>query len=187
MKRLVLISVVLLFAGSVAFAQGGALGIYSDQVGSSCYLSGQLFVPVTYWVVHQLTPGATAVAFSAPQPACMMGAIFLGDIMMQPVQIGNSQIGVAVGYAGCFTSPITVLGIQYLPVAPIPPCCPYPVLPDPMAPSGTIEVTDCGFNLITGVPGGTSMVEGNPNDCICDGVIGVEESTWGSIKALYRD
>ena len=117
-----------------------------------------------------------------------MGAIWMGDrTMPQFLTIGNSQTGVIVGYAGCQTSPITVLGIQYLHTAPMGLCCPYPVLPDPAAPSGTIEVTDCGFVLITGVPGGTSMVNGSPNDCICDGVIGVEESTWGKVKALYAE
>jgi hypothetical protein len=140
----------------------------------------------TYWVVHQLTPGASAAQFSAPVPGCLL-ATYLSDQPVYPVTLGNSQIGVAIGYGVCFPSPNAILGIQFFTMGATFPCCPYPVLPDPNAVSGSIEVVDCLNNLITGVPSGTGMVNGNPNDCLCDGVIAVEESTWGKVKALYSE
>jgi hypothetical protein len=58
----------------------------------------------------------------------------------------------------------------------------YPVVPDPNASSGRIEVVDCVGALLYG-NGLVTSVNGNAT-CMC-GSVRVEQSTWGRVKALY--
>jgi hypothetical protein len=62
-------------------------------------------------------------------------------------------------------------------------CCPYPVLPDPIAASGRIEIADCGFNVVYG-SGATAIV--NPDaTCPCAlPPVAAEETTWGRVKTM---
>jgi hypothetical protein len=175
----------MMMCASMAFAQmGGEVGIYADAGGTNCFLPDNVPGLCTYYVVHVWSPGATAVQYSAPQPACLL-AVYLSDTAQFPVTIGNSQSGVAIGYGACLASPITTLFINYFCQALTPPCCEYPVLPDPAVPSGTIEAVDCANNLVTGLPGLSGQINGDNTNCPCDPTIATEESTWGKVKSLY--
>ncbi|UCG51329.1 MAG: BACON domain-containing protein [Candidatus Latescibacterota bacterium] len=159
---------------------GGTIGVYTDAAGSECGIQD---VPglLPLYVVHVNTLGATASQFAAPMPSCMTGVSWLSDSPEFSVTLGNSQIGVAVGYGSCLVSPIHVLTINYFASGTSETCCMYPVIADPNVPSGMIEVVDCASNLLYAM-GATCIV--NPtNECRCD--VSVEESTWGRVKALY--
>ena len=182
MKKALLLSVAIVCVASMALAQGGGIGIFADPTGADCNLWDVAPGLVTYWAVHVNTPGATACSFSAPQPACGLMA-YLSDTQQFPVTIGNSQDGVAIGYGGCFASPIAVLAINFFAQALTAPCCFYPVLPDPNGVSGQIEVVDCADNLLIAT-GGAGRI--NPNStCMC--TVATEETTWGQVKSLYAN
>ena len=58
-----------------------------------------------------------------------------------------------------------------------------PVIPDPEAPSGTIEVVDCAQNRTFALSRSGFV---NPDgSCSCGGTVKVETRTWGAVKALY--
>jgi hypothetical protein len=188
MKKALLLAAVMVLSANLAFAQAGAPNIFADPLGTSCDL---FEVPPGLWtlyVVHMLTPGATAIQFSAPVPACAIpNLLWLSDTAVYPVTIGNSQAGVAIGYGGCIASPNVVLFINvFMQIPGIQPCCLWPVLPDPAAPSGTIEVVDCLNNLhfVGSQPSG--VINPDPS-CSCFLPIAVEETTWGSIKSIYSE
>jgi hypothetical protein len=61
----------------------------------------------------------------------------------------------------------------------------YPVLPNPNFPSGKIEVGDCSNHVVFGV-GLVATLNGN-SSCPCGYPVPVEETTWGSVKALYAE
>jgi hypothetical protein len=113
----------------------------------------------------------------------MTGAIWLSDTPPFPILIGSSQTGFAIGYGACLASPIHVMLINYFAQGTSQTCCEYPVLPDPNVPSGQIEVVDCTQNLIFG--SGATAVVNSDMTCPCGGLLKVEESTWGRIKAMY--
>jgi len=163
---------------------GGAIGLYADATGTDCNLVDVPNSLVTIYVVHAFVPGATASQFSAPLPACATGMIYLADSQVFPVTIGNSQTGVSIGYGACYSSPIHILTIQFLGQG-LSDCCPYAVLPHPEAPSGQVEAVDCN-NQLTIATGVSSIVSTQFYDCPC-GVIKVEETTWGQVKAMYAD
>jgi len=171
-----------------AFGQGGQIGMFRTASGIICQVYDQAGL-VSIPVVHVLTPGATACQFSAPLPGCWTNAIFLSDTAVFPVTIGSSQAGVAVGYGACLGSPIHVLTINVFSQTPITDpyaCCGWPVLPDPNVVSGKIEVVDCVNDLLYADGVMSYVVAGEGNQCE-DCTTATEQSTWGAVKALYRD
>jgi len=183
MKKALLLTLVLMVSASMAFAQGGSVGIFADAGGTDCNLADVLPGLTPYYVVHVYHAGATASQFSAPIPTCMVAAIWLSDTAVFGVTIGNSQTGVAIGYGTCQVAPTHVLTINYFVQGLTPACCRYPVLPDPNVPSGKIEVTDCGFNPLFAT-GGMGII--NP-DGTCNCNVPTEDTTWGKVKSLYTN
>ncbi|UCH83400.1 MAG: hypothetical protein JSW50_13220 [Candidatus Latescibacterota bacterium] len=182
MKKVVFLTVALVFAANMAFAQAGSVGIFGDPAGTTCNLTDVVQGLLSVYVVH-VNAVATASQFSAPMPGCMVGASWLSDTGIFPVTIGNSQTGVAIGYGVCQTGNIHVLTINYFAAGLSTPCCYYPVLPDPNVPSGKIEVVDCANNLLF-ASGGIGIINAD-GSCQCD--VPTEETTWGKVKSLYGE
>jgi hypothetical protein len=181
MKKVVFLTVALVFAASMAFAQAGSVGIFGDPGGTDCNLLDTVAGLTPYYVVH-VNAVATASQFWAPQPACLT-ATYLSDTGVFAVTIGNSQTGVAVGYGSCQAGNIHVLTINYFTSGTTPPCCYYPILPDPVIESGEIEVTDCNYVLLY-ASGGIGIINAD-GSCQCD--VPTEDSTWGKVKSLYAE
>ena len=114
----------------------------------------------------------------------MTGAVWVSDTPAYEV-IGNSQTGVVVPYGVCLTGRAYILTISIMVEGTSETCCYYPVLPDPNAPSGRIEVLDCSDTIVFGI-GELSVVNGNTS-CPCGGTVPVEGTTWGNVKALFRE
>ena len=183
MKKALLLTLVLMVSATKAFAQGGSVGMFADMGGTDCNLTDAAPGLASYFAVHVYHAGATACQFSAPMPACMIGATYLSDTAVFGVTIGNSQTGVAIGYGTCQGAPTHVLTINYFAGGATTACCRYPVLPDPNVVSGLIEVVDC-TNALISATGGMGII--NPDQtCFCD--VPVEDSTWGQVKALYTN
>lgn len=159
------------------------IGIYADQYGSSCNLGGGAGLRFAY-VIH-VTEGATAIEFMAPKPACWTGATWLRD---EPWFVpdwccDDSQTGEMIAYGACKAGTFPILTIVYSVQEPSAPCCPYPVLPYPGDPG--LQVADCDYNFAPAAAM-MGMVNGNAT-CPCGYPVPVEETTWGSVKALYAE
>jgi hypothetical protein len=178
---MLIIAATLVFGTSLAFAQAGTIGIYGDPGGTLCELEDATPGLCSYYVVHVLTPGATAAQFSAPAPACFAGP-YLSDTAVFPVTIGSSQTGVAIGYGTCVVGPAHILTINYFCQGLTGNCCEYAILADPNVPSGEIEVVDCTSGLLF-ANGGHAVVNA---DGTCDCTNASEESTWGKVKSLFE-
>ena len=184
MKRVLVLSLMLVLAASSVFAQAGAINLFATPAGLSCDLFDTVPGIFFAYAVHVLSPGATASQWSAPVPGCMIAAIWLSDTPVFGVTIGNSQTGVSIGYGGCLGSPIHVLTITLFAQALTTPCCVWSVLPNPNVPSGQIEVVDCGNNLLFSPSAPSAVVNPNPT-CMCQPPLAAEETTWGQVKAIY--
>jgi len=183
MKKALLLTAVMIFGATAAFGQAGTVGLYSDPVGSDCHLPDLTAGLNPYFAVHTNTAGATAVQFSAPMPGCYTAGLWLSDTPVYGVTLGNSQIGVAIGYGICVPGPNHVLTINIFGQGLGGTCCAWSVVPDPNVPSGQIEVVDCAAQLLFGA-GFTSYVNGN-DTCPC--TVATEESTWGQVKSIYSE
>jgi hypothetical protein len=116
------------------------------------------------------------------------GTTFFGDQAVFGVVLGSSQTGFAMGYGICLSSPIHVLTMAFFAAGGTTRCCEYIVDGDPRTYSGQVEVVDCQGNLLIG-SGRANTVNGAPAVCECstETAVPVEETSWGAIKALYRE
>jgi hypothetical protein len=165
MKRALLLTVCLMFAAGMAFAQAGNIGVFADTGGLSCDLSNAAgFMQVQ--VVHVNSPGATACQFMLT----LMGAplTWVGDASPFTSVIGNTQVGIAVAYGACLVSPIHVVTATYMGISPA--CDMLRVVADPTATPPGIYVTDCVLptpNLLPIALGGAGYIN-NDGSCPCD-------------------
>jgi hypothetical protein len=139
------------------------VGLYADQNGSLCSLTGnQPGLVTAYVVVKPDAAGILAVRFSAPIPACL-GATFVSEAPPDGAfSIGASETGISVAVPFCITEPATVLQITYLRTSTTP-CCEFRLQDDPFV--GKIEGTLCNFGE-TILTASTSYFNAD-STCVC--------------------
>jgi len=130
---------------------------------------------------------ATAIQFAAPVPACWTGAVWLGDVVVTGLQIGNTQdevFGISIGYETCLQLPVYIGYMNFFAAGVAQTCCVYTAVGATGSPSGQIEVVNCDERKWYGV-GGELVI--NPDQtCPCEFPIPVRTNTWGAVKALYQ-
>jgi hypothetical protein len=185
MRKMLLLSMVLLLASTLAFAQPpGSIGLFADPGATNCDVYDQVPGLVIIYVVHVYTPGATAAQFMV---VCAWGSLmtYLAETPTPPyICIGNSQTGVACAYGGCVPSPNVIMTLTFFGSGISAPCSYCQVMADPSATPPGIYVTDCASppNLLNAT-GGDVVINPIPG-CFCN--IPVEETSWGHIKNLYQ-
>jgi len=167
MKKVLLLMVAVLMVSNVAMASH--FGLYTDGSGSSCELGAAGF-NTTATVVEKFSLGSTGCRLKAILPA---GSNFFG-FTTNFVPIGNLTSDLSLGYGQCLNGTIP-LGTLAAILAPgtitVTAADAYP----------NIIITDCNFGEYPAT-GGFAYVAGT-GPC---GEIATEQSTWGSVKALYR-
>lgn len=186
MKRLLLVALFLAIVAGTAFAQPrpGMIGISADPDGTSCNIYDAVPGLVSMYVVHLYGEEVTSSTWVARTPLCN-AMTYLQDTAVFPGTSGNSQTGVTIQYGACWSSPIHILTVNWIGQGTTPDCCPFVIVPHPLAASGQIETDDCDSNLMYATGFGAHV---NPSgNCInCWTPFPVEETTWGQVKALYR-
>jgi hypothetical protein len=180
--------VLVLGAGMALAAElpGGRIGIFSENAGTNCAVTDAAPGLLPVYVVQIGTTGATACQYKAAKPACFTGS-YLSDTNPFPVTIGNSQVGVSIGYGSCRVGTVHVQTVQYFASGTTPACCLYKVECDPLGVdqcvSGLIDIVDCSSTSALAKP---QIGVFNANStCLCVDIIPAQESSWGQIKALY--
>ena len=183
MKKVLLLVVCLLLTASLTYAQPGSIGVFGDPAGATCDIYDLAPNLVDVYVVHVFSPGASACQFMVDDSGIFMTYIS-ETVYPYYIGIGNSRLGICIGFGGCVPSPNLVLTMQYFGQALTPPCSYIKVVPHPFASPPGLLVWDCNYpaNILTAT-GGKAIV--NPTaSCMCD--VPTEETTWGQIKNLYK-
>jgi len=185
MRNTVIAGVFGLICVVAAVARGDTIGVYSDNMGTSCNIIDNTTGMLSIYVVHISTEGATASEFSAPKPDCMVGATYLSDTVAF-FEVGNTQTGTSIPYGTCRMGPTHAVTMIFFAHGTSEPCCLYPVLPDPHpSVGGEVLVEDCNGNTVAAV-GLVATVNGNAT-CPCGYPVPVEETTWGQLKAMFSE
>ena len=121
---------------------------------------------------------------------------YRSEVHHLPGTVGDTQTGITICYGGCNGDPRVLLAtITYMQYGTSENCSQLLVLPHPDA--ETVEETDCNFlpmpayvhDFTLSAPAcGCSPIVVLPGAARAFGCgpLGVEQSTWGKIKALYR-
>src|SRR5262245_2531248 len=177
----VLLAVLLLPSAALA----DRLALSASATSVEC----ELQVSPGFYQIHMIHIGTTprlAVTFRALTPPCWADGVWLGDIVPAPFlkQESTHGVGIGINYRSCDTQP-TYLGYMnfYAPTA-VTSCCSYEITPHQNSSTGTVEVINC--DLTVHVASLSSLTLNPDASCSCAGPVPVRETTWGSIKALYR-
>ena len=183
MKKALLLSVVLVCCASMAFAQGGSIGLFADAAGADCNIAdvapGGL---CSVFVVHVNVPGATGSEWAITSPTCI-AAPFLSDGSPFGVYIGASPFlpsGKSVGYGVCLAGPIQVATLNYFCQGLTGPCCLQSVVAHGI--NGGLVSVDCGFVAVPAT-GGTGIWNADTS-CNCN--VAAHTTTWGGVKSMFQ-
>ena len=184
MRKTLLLTLALMVCASMAFAQAGSIGIFSDNQGTDCNLWDNTPGLCAYHIVFVYHGGVTGAQFAAPVPTCLL-AMYMSDATVWSVNIGNSQTGISIGTGSCVAAPTHLLSLNFFcqSLTPAGACCYYPVLPHPAAASGVVEGVDCAF-APTFPTAGVGVVN-NDGICLCD--VPNQDTTWGQVKSLFAE
>ncbi len=182
MKKIILLTLVIMICASIAYGQAGYIGLYMDPIYTLCDILDVAPALVPVYAVHKACPGAVASQWKV-MPGGGFNCTYTGEIVALPTSIGSTQSGISIAYGGCLPSDILLVTINYFCMGASPPCASLTVVPDPAAPSGTIEVIDCFYVKLVG--GGGIFYMNPDGSCDCRWTP-VKDSSWGQIKALYN-
>ncbi|HET6350124.1 MAG TPA: hypothetical protein VFH88_13675 [Candidatus Krumholzibacteria bacterium] len=178
MKRLVLMILACgLLATSSARAGYWELHIYSDAVLTDSTISDNSPRIVNFYVVEKgYFRGATGVRFST-EPTAGFTGVWLGDETSY-YKVGNSPTDIAVAYAACIPPPILVITMTYQLYGTSTPCSELLIAPPACCTGVVAPDVDCSFT-----EGQITDLRSLRINC----AVPVEPTTWGKVKALYRD
>ena len=176
MKRSVLIVLALMLTASMAFAQNGSIAPFSDANASDCNFADVGGLNQVY-IWHLNTPGATASEWMLD--VTQVGWTHLGDLKDFELVIGTSITGASVSYEACLVGSFQLMTVNFFGSA-ADPCGLIGIVPAPS--KAGVRSVDCNETSVF-IPGGQGRI--NPDgSCTC--AVPVEETTWGTIKALYN-
>lgn len=180
-KNFALCVFLLCLSSQNASAGVGHVRLYADQNGTECdFQEPAPPAPYSIYIVHSLQPGDGAINiwFSVPIPSSWQFLSFTTPYSY----LGPISSDLIVGYGTCLTTSTVIGSAQFMVVSTTPPCSPLYVLPPLGRPN--VAAMDCAFAGPFDTYGVGGVV--NPDQGCCCDCISTEQSTWGSVKALYR-
>jgi hypothetical protein len=181
----------LVVTGAVQAATGGRIDLYSDAALSACSLTDTEPGIASVYVVHRIAgfpvvvDGTVGILFRLVSSTGFTGT-WIDDVFPAGmIPSGTSQSSIAVAYGGlCMRSDVLVLQARYQMQGASPPCAFVETAPyrDYFA----ILASPCGLDPL---PVDGEHIYVNPDaSCPCDvPPVATDSSTWGRVKALYRN
>ncbi len=180
MKKFVLTAMLLAIVVTPAMAIED-LGLYADQTGLNCQVTDTVAGIKRVYVVHTNSNGATGSEFLVDTSTSTMSLI-VASVPAGMLSIGNSDTGISIAYQECKLGTFLVLTLTFDNFGTTAPCSRLRLLEDPTAFPPQRIYADCG-SLPHAFPGGQAIVNVD-GTCPCN--VATEQTTWGTIKALYR-
>lgn len=188
MKKFVLTIIALTFAASPALAQYGDISGYNDQAGTSCNISDVgAAVHDIFVVIKHNSSGVKVAKFRISNTSTMA---YIGEASAPgTLSIGSAQAGIEVAFTTCQTLDAYVMKVTYFGSGSSAPCSYFNIIAHPGSQvPGQTMIVDCAlpFGAVHAIPAGQAIINPGPPPVQCDCNVAAGETTWGSIKALYR-
>lgn len=111
--------------------------------------------------------------------------VYVGETVIGNVWFGNTQDGIAVSLDACYQAPRLLVTVQYMTDGTSPSCSWLEVVGHPDY--GGVAMVDCNGSLYIQIESYKLVVIRSWADREACGLLPVEESTWGRVKALYAE
>ena len=179
---------VLCLPGLAVSSTTGSFALTSDAEGTDCRITDDEPGQVLIHIIVREAGEVAAVQFAAPTPGCWNGVTWIGDNIAFPVSIGDTQLGLAIGFGSCLESPIYVGYMAFSTSGQSSPCCEYPVIKviDDGFPEipGPIMIQCPAMMEVVGLSGAAVVNVGSGCDCLQ--VVAVHSTTWGGVKEMFK-
>lgn len=158
------------------------VGIYDDTLGGPCFGPPPgPGAPFTMYILHEQATGSTGgrwnVASIAPN-LIVLGSQCAGGVSIPVIPTD----GMLASYGGCLAGTIQACQVMYLSLGGGFDGCNHLTV-TPFAGDAQVQVLDCADQFHGATAGHFSFnISGQCDTC----VLATEETTWGSVKALYR-
>ncbi|MCH7548167.1 MAG: hypothetical protein IH969_01295 [Candidatus Krumholzibacteriota bacterium] len=186
-SALLVIGLVMLMSVN-ARAQGvGAIMLHSDALATSCNITQNPSGLVTVYVFHSFHNGVIASQFKIEDNGADF--VWIADELQQSgtLNIGTTNVGGTFAYGECITTNFNFVNVLYDAQGTADFCSSLEIVPAPGAITGTIDAVDCSLPFpVVSVAGGSTLTVNCPDEGQCGGVVPVESTTWGRVKALYE-
>jgi hypothetical protein len=165
----------------------GAFGVYSNQ-GGDCTIADVQAGAISVYVYHrspQFDLGVTGSAFRLSPGGGFTGVFESVSYDPRYLVVGDITQGVAVSYGSCLNDVNVLVAVATYQVFGTSAGCSYlEVLP--FEDGGVVETYSCDLTMEPATGSEPLIVNYGTNCGPLWCVVGVQESTWGRIKALYR-
>ncbi len=177
-----------MFALTAANAQStaGYVTAYADESGGSCILRDDTPGTFNVYVLHEDFVNANGWQFRVAN-SDEFTASYIGEAVAAPLQsFGDAQAGITIVDSGCLNQDQLLVTITYHGLGTSSPCSYIEVVAHPDYVEFGIVTQDCLFQILPTPTRGRLHV--NPDaSCAPWCVVPTKPTTWGKIKAMYRD
>jgi len=183
---LFLVIICLMNPAAAHAALGGRVALYSDAGLSECTLTDTSPRVADVYVVHSpVAYGAVGIMFKLA-PSAGFDGTWIEDIFPPGMGgVGTSPSGIAVGSLSCWFNDRLVLHVRYQMQGASSSCSFVEAVPYPGF--SWIITTTCGEGCELPVDGSRLLVNADES-CPCEPPpLASESTTWGRIKAMYRN
>jgi hypothetical protein len=178
----------LLVATAPASAQsGGNITVYADPAGSLCSIADQSPGQFSVFVLHTNMTGMFTADLRVFEGAGFTASFVSENIPF--VHIGTFRDGVSIAYGLCSEGSLLLGTITYLGNGTSAPCSIVNTTGNPNfpgAPTAYPVTQTCYFELLP-APSTTALHVNPTTECQQSCAVATQPSTWGNVKALYRD
>ena len=189
MRKLSIAALLLIALTTGAVAHEGSIGMFTDMTGTDCDLTFSPFLSYDVFILYMKSDGGPNGIFAAQFKVELPPAgLSIQEFVKSPdvsVTMGNVAVGISVSFSNCAGT-----GMDYLLIGTISVVAftdqamdmKIVVAEDVVNPPFAVRVIMCDeARTKHGVLGGWFKT---PNGT-CN--VGVEETSWGAIKEMYRD
>jgi hypothetical protein len=171
----------------LAMAQhpAGRIGVYADAGAGACTLDDSQPRAFDLFVVHTDMDGMLSSRFRVVESSGFT-ATYVGESIATNLHFGDLHSGIDVIYDLCSAGSLLLATISYDGHGTSEPCSTVEIAEFAPSTTGQPETMDCNFGWFPAAPFGPLLV--NPTDqCSQWCVVATEATTWGRVKALYRE
>lgn len=161
----------------------GNITVYADDIANSCAVSDTSPGSLTLYVIHNNFSGMLSSDFRIVESS-QFQASYLGETINTPVHTGTFRAGVFLGYGECREGSLLLGTISYQKHGTSAACSYVTVVAGFIYPWP--ETQSCFFQELSAPPLGPLYVNVD-SACPAWCVVAVEATTWGKVKAMYRD